>query len=142
MCFGDVECLVDGRVAKRAAQVCMLGDQVAVENHERLEVLLPEQRVRECEVRVARIGCLPGTRESRLQVVASMALPTLYGGEFATVPMRRLYALRRRVWQAVRGDHRPMNEFALELAFAIFAPGHRTDPVQAIDYQRVMLVAG
>ena len=103
----------------------MLGDHVAVEHRDCLEVLLPERHVRECEVRLARIGCLPGTRESKLQVVDSMALPTMYGGEFATVPMRRLYALRRRVWQAVRGDHRPMNEFALELAFAIFAQGHR-----------------
>ncbi len=65
-------------------------------------------------------------------------MSTLYGAEFATIPLSRLHSLRRRVWQAARGDRRPMNEFALELAFTIFAEGHRVDAAQALEYQRIV----
>ena len=132
--FGGVPLFVGAQRLPAGSGVKMLGDWAAIRDGDSCDpMLLPAKRLQSCRERLTRIANLPGTRDQRLSMIASCSIPTLYGSEFAELPQKDVYELRKEVWKAARAGKEPLATAALEMCMTFYAQGYLVGPLQCFD---------
>lgn len=99
---------------------------------ERDSVDVPAKRVEECRARIKRCGRLPGTKDTRAATIAVVAVPVLYGTEFAGISQQTAATPQARDLggRSVEAPDIPSPRRKKSILFTVFAQGHRLDPDQ------------